>query len=71
MNLQTDLGAVQNNVLFARWALVAGVQSGGLLGNAGSVSQQVQFLHQLVAFGLVLPSERVGIGATLDFVPGK
>src|SRR5690348_9271197 len=43
------------------------MQRSRFLSDARSVAQQVHFLHELVAFGLVLPAKGVRIRAALDF----
>src|ERR1051326_8960523 len=43
------------------------MQRSRLFGDSRSVAHQVHFLHELVAFGLVLPAKGVRIRAALDF----
>src|SRR5581483_9254345 len=67
MDLEPELGAIQDEVEFALGALGGGMQRNGFFRDASDISHQVPFLDQFVTFELVLPTERVRIGAALDF----
>ena len=68
VDLQPELGAVEDQVELALRALIGGVQRHGLFGDARRVLQQAQLVDQLVAFQLVLAAEGVRVRALLDFV---
>src|SRR5579859_2624693 len=71
MNLQPELRAVQNQIEAPLRALVGRVQRHRFLGHARSIFEQLQLFHQFVALQLVLPAERVGVRALLDFAVAK
>ena len=66
VDLQTELRAIQNQVRLAFGTLIGGVQRHRLFSHPRRVLEQAQFFHQLVPLQLVLPAERIGIGAPLD-----
>src|SRR5205823_1862441 len=68
VNLQAQLRAVEDEIEASLRALIGRMQRHGLLGDARSVSEQVQLLDQLVALQLMLSAERIGVGSLLDLI---
>src|SRR5882762_7757812 len=71
VNLQAELRTVENQIELALGTLVGPVQSDGLFGDARGVFQKLQFVHQLVAFQLMLSAEGVRIGTLLNLAVTK
>jgi hypothetical protein len=65
VNLQAQLGAVEDQVKFALGTLVGLMQSYGLFGNARRALQKTQLVYQFIALQLELAPEGIGEGALL------
>src|SRR5215475_10340563 len=71
VDLQPQLGTVENNVELALWTLISTMQRHRFLGDPAGVLNQLQFLNQFISFVLPLSAKRIRIRPLLDFVSGK
>src|SRR5579883_1748702 len=67
VNLQADLGAVENQVEDAFGTLIGRMERDGLFGDPRRVFQEAQFVYQFVSLQLVLPAEGIGVRPLLNF----
>src|SRR6266498_2088360 len=71
MDLQSQLRALEDNVEHALRTLLRTVESNCLFADPPRVLYQLQFIDQLIAFVLPLPTERIRIRSLLDLSPSE
>src|SRR5215467_6548385 len=71
MNLESQLGTLENAVEHTLRTLIGAVQGHRLFADPARVLDQLQLINQLISLVLPLPAKRIGIRPLLNLAAGK